>query len=420
MAYSGKRLVDRYFIWGILLGCLIVVFKVSITAESPVYLMDFDAIWSLIIDNYINEIPNTEEAKRDCFLRALQGGLPYCLHDRYSSYLPPHQFHEESFSRDERFVGVGLEIAPLENKLIVLSIMAASPALECGKLRKGDAIIRINGKDVQDKPLDFVISKLRGDEGTPVSIQVKRNGVIQDEVTLIRKIIISASVESESISDNIGYIKISKFNDETPEEFLQEALKYYRRSSAVNLRNKIIIDLRDNPGGTLNSALGVGMFFAKSSDDIIVTLKGRLGKINNITVRGFFSGELSSILFFTGVLSESEIVVLVNQESASSAEILSGVLRDWLNASLVGKKTYGKGRVQTVLQLPSGGALILTTDEYFVGNNQVKIDGSGLTPDYEVIDSRLDVLDETLAISNAIDMKNDAQLRKAVALLSIK
>ncbi len=406
------------FATGFLVAYLFIKPELVTFSRAPSEFEDFDAIWGLVVNNFIKEISDTPENKKDCFLKTLQGGLPLCLNDKYAGYLSPSSYDEKTFARDEKYIGIGIEVATIKNNNVVISLLTNSSAIESGKLERGDIIARVDGEDVEKKPLDFIVSKLRGAESTNVSIQVRRDGVIQDVVTLIRKPIVNRSVESEMLGGDIGYVKILKFNEETTDEFLEDALRLYREISRRNTINKLILDLRDNPGGTLNSVLGISMFFANSNDDFIVSLIGRAEKLKVITVGDMLNEGLYPSLAFTGVLNESQVVVLVNAESASSAEILAGLLRDWFGALLVGEKTYGKGLVQTVHRLPSGGAIILTTDEYFVGNSKVKINETGLKPDYAVTDSRKSLSDILLLTSSKLDVKNDEQLKKAIALLS--
>ena len=261
-----------------------------------------------------------------------------------------------------------------------------SPAAKAG-IRSGDIITAINGESTQGLTVDDAVKLIRGEAGTQVEIRVYRES-IKDELDfkIIRQNITVDSVDSEiTRSDpDIGCIQITHFTMKTPSEFS----KHLNSLIKEGVRG-VIIDLRQNPGGDFNAAVEIADVIMDRGD--IVKIVNRNGRAR---VYEASSGGL-----------DIPMVVLINQGSASSSEILAGALKDHKIATLVGEKSYGKGLVQTVYPLPGGAALLLTTDKYYTPND-VDINEVGIIPDY--------------VVKNPDDSSSDAQMKKALQVLKEK
>lgn len=290
--------------------------------------------------------------------------------DRHSQFLEPDAYSEMQVETKGEFGGVGLEITiAKDGVLTVVAPMDETPAARAG-LRPNDKILKIDGESTRGLSLHEAVERLRGRSGSSVKLTVFReeeNRVI--EAVLVRSVIQIRSIRSEKVTNRIGYIRLSEFQDHTVGD-LDNALASFDKGGIEGL----ILDLRNNPGGLLDVAVDVSGKFLEPGKKVVYT-KGRLESQN----QEFFSKDGKPRLDFP-------MVILVNGGSASASEIVAGALRDHGRALLMGTKTFGKGSVQTVIPLRDGSALRLTTSIYYTPSGQA-IHGKGLEPDVTVAET---------------------------------
>ena len=310
--------------------------------------------------------------------------------DEYSEYIAASEMKEYMEDTKGKYVGIGVYIAndTKNNRIVVLMPMEGSPAQVAG-LKTGDIISKVNDVEYKGDQLTEATNNMKGEEGTKVKLEIIREEEIL-EIEVERKSIKVNHVESKVLDNQIGYIKISSFDDETAEEF---------KTKYEELENKkiksLIIDLRNNGGGIVEEATDIAdMMVDKGKTLLITSSKNENEEITK--------AEKDKII-------QVPVVVLVNENSASASEILAAALKESDNAKIVGQKTYGKGIIQTIYTLSDGSGLKLTTNEYFTPNHNV-INKVGITPDEEVS------LPEGKSIYN-IEEKEDTQLQKAIELL---
>ncbi|MCL1956768.1 MAG: S41 family peptidase [Fibromonadales bacterium] len=270
--------------------------------------------------------------------------------DPNTAVLDPKASDNLKLATDGEFGGIGITIGIRDNQLTVISPMAGTPAHRLG-IMAGDRITHIDGKPTKDLTQDESVDKLRGKVGTDVKVTIAREGVPAPfDITITRaKIVLHAVPYAGMLDKDIGYIQLATFNVKTASE-LEEAINKLKKQGM----KKMVLDLRYNPGGLLNQAIEVSELFLKGGNRIVST-KGRVVNSENKATRNGIVGE------------DTQIAVLVNQGTASAAEIVSGALQDWDRAIVVGKTTFGKGSVQTIFPLDyDGRALKLTTAFYYL------------------------------------------------------
>lgn len=265
------------------------------------------------------------------------------------------------------FGGIGIEITLVKDVLTVVSPIEDTPAYNAG-VKSGDQIIRIDGKSTKDITIMEAVKKLRGAKGTKVTITIMREGLAKPkEIEITRSTIKIRSIKSKVYDDQIGYIRIASFQERTGDD-LKKALREIE-AKAHPLKG-IVVDMRNNPGGLLNQSVEVSDAFLKSG--IIVSTRGRAKTM-----------ESKAVAKDDGDEPICPIVVLVNEGTASAAEIVSGALQDNGRAVILGAQTFGKGSVQTVIPLENGAALKLTTAKYYTPKGR-SIQAEGITPDIMV------------------------------------
>ncbi|MBI4865180.1 MAG: S41 family peptidase [Candidatus Riflebacteria bacterium] len=291
-------------------------------------------------------------------------GMLKKLDDPYTRYMKPEAFESMQQETSGEFGGLGILIGIKENTLTVISPIEGTPAYRAG-IRAGDKIIKVNNKSTKGMSINDAVKLLRGPRGTKVTLSVRRE---QDknplEYVVARDIIKIPSVRGKMIDESIGYAYVSQFIQSTGEDLDRTLTKF---ESEHQLKG-FILDLRNNPGGLLNAAVEVSKIFLGKSK--IVSIKGR-------------RGEEVSYSAFGNSHKTVPMVVLVNEGSASASEIVAGALRDNKRGILVGKKSFGKGSVQTVLPLPDGSAVALTTAHYYTPSGSC-IHKVGISPDIDV------------------------------------
>jgi carboxyl-terminal processing protease len=283
--------------------------------------------------------------------------------DPYTRFVDPDELEEEEIEMEGEYGGLGIYISQRDGRTIIVSPIEGTPADHVG-LKPGDEIVKIEEEVILGWDQNDVVDQLRGEPGTEVTIWVRREGENQLlEFDIRREQIQIHTVRHEMIGDT-GYLRITQFNQKTKGEFL-EAIRDIESKDARDL----VLDLRNNPGGLLNVCVEIADMFLDRG--VIVSTRGRFDRANEV-------------LYATpGKATELPMAVLVNEGSASASEILAGALKDHEKAVLVGKKTFGKGSVQTLFNLPDSSGIFVTIAKYYTPSGKV-IDKVGLEPDIEV------------------------------------
>ncbi|MFZ3089291.1 MAG: S41 family peptidase [Nitrospirota bacterium] len=329
--------------------------KVFALAETYEELKVFTEVLSLVQKNYVEETKS-----KDLVYGAIKGMLNTL--DPHTSFMPPEVYKEMQVDTKGEFGGLGIQIGIKDNMLTVIAPIEGTPADKAG-IKAGDKIIKIDGKPTKDMTLIDAVGKLRGQKGTKVAITIVREGIADPfDVMLTREVIKIQSVRSKIVEGNIGYVRITQFQEQTGDD-LKKALKKLESDKVQSL----IIDLRNNPGGLLTMAVEVSEQFVESGK-LIVFIKDRKGEKDEFISR------------ITGPVKSYPMVVLVNEGSASASEIVAGALQDWGKAIVVGTQTFGKGSVQTVIPLSDGSGLRLTTAKYYTPKGK-SIQSTGIIPD---------------------------------------
>jgi len=311
--------------------------------------------------DYVNPVDDHQ------LLQAAIRGMVSSL-DPYSAYLDVDEYDEIKISSSGEYSGVGIEVSMEDDEVVVVSPFEGSPAATAG-IRPGDVIATIDGIPVNTTTLSDTIGRMRGKEGTTVKIGILREGMSEPlQFTLQRSRVELHSVRSELLEPGMGYVRISQFSETTADD-LNAALKELRKSNGGVLKG-LVLDLRNNPGGVLEAAVSVSDTFLDRG--VIVTAKGR-------TPESKFEMDATP----GDALNGAPIVVLINGGSASAAEIVAGALKDNHRAKLMGRTSFGKGSVQTVIPLSGDRAIKLTTSLYYTPSG-VSINHRGIAPDIEL------------------------------------
>jgi carboxyl-terminal processing protease len=291
--------------------------------------------------------------------------------DPHSNYMDAKSYRDMQAETSGKFGGLGMQVTMENGGLKVVSPIDDTPAAKAGILA-GDIITRVNDQVITGLPLNDVVTKLRGAPGSSVKLEIQRANVPQPIVkTLTREIIKVSPVRYRVEGDDVGYVRITEFNELAGDK-LKDAIKHISAQVPANHLKGYILDLRNNPGGLLDQAVAVSNAFLKSGE--IVSIRGR----NPAEDQRFYarSGDLTN---------GKPLVVLVNGGSASASEIVAGALQDQKRATIVGTRSFGKGSVQTIIPLgPNDGALRLTTARYYTPSGR-SIQAEGITPDIKVV-----------------------------------
>lgn len=355
----------------LLLIILILLFTPIIGLAEGAYDVDyFLGIKDIIENNYYAEV-----SEKELIEGAIQG-LFYNL-DPHSNYYTKEEFEALMVDVSGDFVGIGVYIKEEDNSIIIISPIEGSPAYKAG-IVPGDEIISVDNKKVKGMNLEEVSNLIKGKLNTKVRLGIKRNNKIL-HYNITREEIKLNPVESKILEDKIGYIKIKQFNQNTYEN----VVKALKELDKKNIQN-IIIDLRDNPGGFLDEVIDVSKLFIPEGPIVHIKYKGN-------RIRTYYSNLQNP---------KYNLVVLVNENSASASEILAAAVKDRKAGIIIGTSTYGKGTVQQLLYLPNGDGMKLTIAEY-LSPNKTKINGKGISPD--------------IIAKNTGD--KDLQLQKAIKVL---
>ena len=313
--------------------------------------------------------------------------------DPYSAYMTPELFKEMQTDTRGEFGGLGIEIGMEAGVVKVISPIDGTPADKAG-IKAGDYIVKIGEEQVQGKSLMEAVKLMRGPVGTSIDLTIRRKSIKRPlKFKVSRKIIEVQSVNSKIISKekNIGYIRLKSFNENSDNQFLKIIKKFEKNSKIKNY----VIDLRNNPGGLLTQAINITDFFL--DDGEIVSTKGR--KISE--TRKFFARRGDEV-------KGKPIIVLINNGSASAAEIFAGALKDHKRAIILGESSYGKGSVQSIIPLRNGGGMRLTISKYYLPSGK-SISEVGVTPD---------ILVEETGDDFKINTEKDNQLNYAIKLFN--
>ncbi|MCI0517132.1 MAG: S41 family peptidase [Woeseiaceae bacterium] len=322
--------------------------------------------------------------------------------DAHSEFLDADEYEDIRISTTGRYSGIGLEVSTVDGEILIVAPIDGTPAHRAG-LQAGDVIVAIDGTTVANEGLQQTIARMRGREGTLVTITVLRGEEDEAHVfSLRRENIQTASVRHELLEPAYGYVRVSQFNDTTAEELSRavDDLQQAEDDAQGIMLAGLILDLRNNPGGVLDAAVDVSDLFLDSG--VIVSADGRTPESR--FTRNAHRGD---------ILDGAPIVVLVNNGSASASEIVAGALRDHHRALIVGTTTFGKGLVQTVMPLSKGRAIKLTTSRYYTPSGE-SIDATGIMPDV-VVEGSEHYPEPSLQVE--VDREGDAQLIEAIERL---
>tara|TARA_Y100000590_G_scaffold391027_1_gene467314 strand:+ start:1413 stop:2543 length:1131 start_codon:yes stop_codon:yes gene_type:complete len=373
------------FIITILLFLFIVNKSLAETNQNIYEKIDlFSEVLSKIDKEYVDIIDQSEA------MDAAINGVLQSL-DPYSAYMSPEMFKDMQTETSGQFGGLGIEVGMEHGVVKVITPIDNSPASRAG-VKAGDYIVKINDIQVQGKSLTEAVELMRGPVGSDIKITIRRIGVKKAiNINITREIIKIDSVKSKFIDDNIGYLRLTAFNENSSEQ-IKKKIKEYNKEDGLK---GYILDLRNNPGGLLSQAIKITDFFLEDGE--IVSTKGRKKSEN----RKFFAKE--------GDLTKGKnLIVLINYGSASASEIVAGALKDHKRAILIGENSYGKGSVQSIIPLRNKGAIRLTISKYYLPSGK-SISEVGVTPDIEIEEDS----DEFV-----INTQTDNQLNFAIKLFN--
>ncbi|MEI6609327.1 MAG: S41 family peptidase [Deltaproteobacteria bacterium] len=359
-----KKIVDKWpFLVIILLGLFVLVgpyhdSRVS-ALDKGVYkdIKTFNEVFDMVKKNYVEEVDSS------ALIQGAINGMIKSL-DPHSTYMTPELYKELEVETQGRFGGIGIEITLLKDVLTVVSPIEDTPAFIAG-IKSGDQIIKIDGKSTKDITIMEAVKKLRGAKDTKVTITIIRENMLKPkDFVLTRDIIQVKSVKNKTFDDNIGYIRIASFHERTADD-VRKALREIDKK--VKPMKGLVLDLRNDPGGLLVQAIEVSDMFLKSG--VIVSTRGRT---KNMETKAMAKNDGNEIT--------CPIVVVVNEGTASAAEIVAGALQDNGRAVIIGTRTFGKASVQTVIPMDDGSALKLTTARYYTPKGR-SIQAEGIKPD---------------------------------------
>ena len=349
------------------------------TAATYENLRLFTEVLSIVQSQYVDEVP-----PKDIIYNAIKGTLRGL--DPHSSFLDPEMYREMQVETSGSFGGLGIEITLRDDVLTVVAPIEGTPAYRAG-IQPGDRILKIEGLSTKDMQLADAVKRMRGKPGSKITITIVREGWTEPKDFLItREQIRVHSVKNNQLEPGIEYIRLRQFQEQTAND-LESALDKYTKEGKIQ---GLVLDLRNNPGGLLTSAVEVTEKFLEPGKLVVYTE----GRVRNQNMR-FSSNSKRAYTDFP-------IVVLVNQGSASASEIVAGALQDWGRAVVLGTQSFGKGSVQTIIPLSDGSGLRLTTAKYFTPKGR-SIHGKGITPDIVVEGPKT-----TAAVSGGGDKENPA------------
>ena len=370
----------------IILFSLFFISKANAEVEKNIYekIDLFSEVLEKINEEFVEEVDQSEimDSAIDGVLQSL---------DPYSSYMNPEMYKEMLTETSGKFGGLGIEVGMEAGVVKVISPIDNTPAAKAG-VKAGDYIVKINDIQVQGKSLTEAVELMRGPVGSDIEITVRRIGVKKAiNFNITREIIEIESVKSRYIDNNIAYLRLTSFNENSAEQ-IKDKIKEFDKKN--NLKG-YIFDLRNNPGGLLSQAIKISDFFLDNGE--IVSTKSRKSREN----RKWFAkkGDL---------INGKPLIVMINYGSASASEIVAGALKEHKRAIILGEHTYGKGSVQSIIPLKNRGAIRLTISKYYLPSGK-SISDVGVAPDIKI---------EELSENFVINTETDNQLNFAIKLLN--
>ena len=373
----------KFFLFFII---LLFTFQKSFSENSDIYkkIDLFGEVLEKISKEYVDEVDQSKSM--DSAINGLLQSL-----DPYSAYMTPESFEGMQTETSGEFGGLGIEVGMEAGVVKVISPIDNTPASKAG-LKAGDYIVKINSTQVQGKSLMEAVELMRGPVGSSIEITVRRRGVKKALIfNIMREVIQVQSVKSELIDNNIGYIRLTSFNENSSEQIKEKINKLNKNKDLKGY----ILDLRNNPGGLLSQAIKISDFFLENGE--IVSTRSRQASEN----RKWFAkkGDLTN---------GKTLIILINYGSASASEIVAGALKDHKRAIILGENSYGKGSVQSIIPLKNRGAIRLTIAKYYLPSGK-SISEVGVTPDIEVAEGSDDF---------KFNSETDNQLNFAIKLLN--
>lgn len=335
-----------------------------------------DEVYDSIKKNFDGDL-NTEQ-----LLTGLKAGLADATGDPYTEYLDKDAAEEFDADLNGTFSGIGAELGKKDELITVISPISGFPAEKAG-LKPQDIIAEINGESTFDMSLETAVNKIRGEAGTAVELKIVSENDERKTISITREDITIPSVESEALDNNIGYLRITRFANDTA-QLSQEAAKSFKDQGVKS----VILDVRGNPGGLVDASVDVASLWLNNGDIILQEKRG-----DSVIKTHKADGD--------GLLGGVKTVVLIDEGSASASEIIAGALKDNKAATLIGEDSFGKGSVQSLQPISSGGMLKITIARWFTPNDR-NIDKDGISPDKKV---------------EAKTGKNDTQLEAAKTYL---
>ena len=343
----------------------------------------FGEVLEKIKKEYVDEVDQSEMIDS-----AINGALQSL--DPYSAYMSPEIFESMQTDTKGEFGGLGIEISMEAGVVKVISPIDDTPAAKAG-IKAGDYIVKINNEQVQGKSLMEAVKMMRGPVDSKINLTIRRKGEKKAlEKTIIREIIQVKSVEAKMIKENIGYLRLKSFNNNSSGQLVEKINNLEKKNKPIGY----ILDLRNNPGGLLTQAINVTDFFL--NDGEIVSTKGR----RLVENRRFFAKKGDKV-------KGKPLIVLINGGSASASEIVAGALKDHKRAIILGENTYGKGSVQSIIPLSDGGGIRITVSKYYLPSGD-SISEVGIAPDIFIEEEGKDF---------KVNSSSDNQLNYAVKLL---
>ena len=365
---------------------LLVFIKSANSSENDIYkkIDLFGEVLEKINREYVDEI--NQSKSMDSAINGLLQSL-----DPYSAYMSPEVFNEMQTETSGEFGGLGIEVSMESGVVKVISPIDDTPASKAG-IKAGDYIVKINDNQVQGKSLSEAVDLMRGPVGTGIDLTVRRRGEKKAlSFYIVREGIQIQSVKADLLEKNIGYIRLTSFNENSSSQIKKEISKFEKNNNVQSY----ILDLRNNPGGLLSQAIKIADFFLDNGE--IVSTKSRKTSEN----KKWFANQ--------GDLTNGKImIVLINYGSASASEIVAGALKDHKRAILLGENSFGKGSVQSIIPLKNDGAIRLTIAKYYLPSGK-SISEVGVSPDIEINEESDDF---------RIKSETDNQLSYAIKLLN--
>ena len=366
----------------------LIFFNLQSFADDNQTIYDKIDVFSEVLEKINKEY--VDEVNQSNAMDAAINGVLQSL-DPYSSYMSPKMFESMQTETSGKFGGLGIEVGMEAGVVKVISPIDNSPAYRAG-VKAGDYIVKINNIQVQGKSLTEAVDLMRGPIGSDIEITIRRVGEKKSFIFKIKREIIEIkSVKAKYVEDEIGYLRLTSFNENSSEQ-IKDKIKEMNQNDSLKA---YILDLRNNPGGLLSQAIKITDFFL--DDGEIVSTKGRKSYEN----RKWFAKN-------GDITNGKALIVLINYGSASASEIVAGALKDHKRATIIGENSYGKGSVQSIIPLKNNGAIRLTVSKYYLPSGD-SISEIGVGPDIEIVEKSDDF---------RIDTDTDNQLKFAIKLIT--